>query len=274
MLNICTLLLMMVLLPLSIKASENDKNIPQIAKWYLENDYIKVDTKSKTITLPNSLVVMAGENQSSAFGFSGGVTFTYDVKNIGNGCKIVFNPHKKDKCSKFYVVAREHPLSSEEYYFCGILLNPFYLDIPAEKVLVDGRHPLKSKDHGKNSVLFYDGEKIDIPLKPRNMLACEFIGEQVVYNDVEFENKNFYAQGMAIYGDYLFRLSCESKDKESLCHVYELKNGQPYKFINRFFKFPYFFIWTSAIARRIHNYCIIFISSSNFSLNKFNNIIN
>lgn len=228
-------IIVLAFLPLTVSALEVDKSIPQIAKWYLEDDFIKVDTKSRTITLPNSLVVMAGENQSFAFGFSGGATFSYDVKGIGNGCKIVYNPHKKDKDSKFYVVAREHALSSEEYYFCGIILEPFYLDIPAEKVLVDGIHPLKSKDHGKNSVIFYDGEKIDIPLKPRNMLACEFIGEQVVNNDIEFRNKRFYAQGMAVYGNYMFRLSCESQDKESLCHVYELKDGHPYKFVDRYF---------------------------------------
>ena len=126
-LNICAFLLVLAV-SLSVSASEIDKNIPQIAKWYLEDSFIKVDTKSKTIKLPNSLVVMAGENQSLAFGFSGGATFSYDVKGVGNGCKVVFNPYKKDNNSKFYVVAREHPLSSEEYYFCGIILEPFYLD--------------------------------------------------------------------------------------------------------------------------------------------------
>lgn len=234
-LNRKALFIVVALLPLLVSASEVDKDIPQIAKWYLEDDFIKVDTKGKTVTLPNSLVVMAGESQSLVFGFSGGATFSYDVKGVGNGCKVVFNPNKTNNNSKFYVVAREHALQANEYYFCGIILEPFYLDIPAEKVLVDGRHPLKSKDHGKNSVIFYDGEKIDIPLKPRNMLACEFIGEQVVCNDIEFEKKKFYAQGMAVYGNYMFRLSCESQDKESLCHVYELKNGRPFRLLNRFY---------------------------------------
>lgn len=224
-----------LLLLLAMRSLDNDESVPKIAKWYLEDDFIKVDTKSKTITLPNSLVVMAGINQKNAFGFSGGATFSYDIRGIGNGCKVVFNPHKNDNDSKFYVVAREHELSAEEYYFCGIILNPFHLSISAEKVLIDGRHPLKSKDHGKNTVIFYDGEKIDIPSKSRNMLACEFVGDQTVCNDSEFEGKKYYAQGISIYGNHMFRLSRESKDDKALCTVFELKNDQPYRVIDKFY---------------------------------------
>lgn len=232
---ICVAFTVILLSLLSVSPSADDDTNPRIAKWYLEDDFIKVDTKSKTITLPNSLVVMAGINQKTAFGFSGGVVFTYDVKGIGNGCKVVFNPHKKDNNSKFYVVARDYPLSTEEYYFCGIILNPFHLAISAEKVLVDGRHPLKSKDHGKNSVIFYDGEKIEIPLKSRNMLACEFIGEKVCCNDIEFQGNKFYAQGLSMYGNYMFRLCRGSNDEKTLCMVYELKDDQPYTLIDKFY---------------------------------------
>ena len=216
------------------QTKENDV-VPQIAKWYLEDDFVKVNTKNMTIVFPNSLVVIAGANQEKAFGFTGGATFSYDIKGIGNGCKIVFNPYKKDNDSKFYVVEREHPLSSEEYYFCGIILNPLYLDMPAEKVLVDGMHPRKSKDKGLTSVIFYEGEKIEIPSNPRNMLACEFVGNKTVCNDIEYDGKEFYAQGLAICGNYMFRVSCESKNKKSLCHVFELKDGQPYKLIDKFY---------------------------------------
>lgn len=222
--------------PFSLFSStDNSVSVPKIAKWYLMDDVVRVDTEAKTITLPNSLVIMAGSNQSKAFGWSGGATFSYDVKGMGNGCKVVFNPYKSNNDSKFYVVSRDHSLSAEEYYFCGIILNPFHLDIPSEKVLVDGVHPFGNKDQGKNSVIYYDGEKIEIPSKPRNALACEFVGELEVSNDHIFNGKLFYAQGMAIYGRYMFRIGYGHNDKRTICQVFELNEEYQFKLVNRFY---------------------------------------
>ena len=211
------------------------KIVPQIASWYLEDDVITVDSRNKTITLPKSLVVLAGNNQSKAFGFNGGAIFSYDVKGIGNGCKIVFNPSKLENDEKFYVVGRDHSLDIDEYYFCGIILEPFMLDVPADKVLIDGCHPVKSKDKGKSSIIFYNGEKLIIPSKPKNALSCLFIGEFSLKNDIQFNGSTFYAQGMAICGNYLFRIGYGSSAKKTLCQIFDISNLNHPKIVSQYF---------------------------------------
>lgn len=230
------LLLSSVICQSHVFASDRvDMANPRIASWYLEDDVIRVDTKAKTITIPNSLVVMAGDNQSKTFGFSGGAIFSYDVKDEGNACKVVFNPSKWKNDDKFTVVAREHPLTADEYYFCGIVLDPFMLDVPAEKVVIDGRHPLKNKDKGRNSIIYYDGEKLSISLKPKKALSCMFVGEKTLVNDIRYGDKMFYAQGMAIYNKYMFRISYENSAKKTLCQIFDISNLNNPRLISRYY---------------------------------------
>lgn len=198
-------------------------------------DVIHINTKEKKIYIPNEIVVLYGYYQTKWFGLGTGICeLSYDIKGIGNYCKILFNPTIPDDNKKFYIVDREKILLPDEYFICGIQLNPVRLSISSDLYVVDGSYYRNEAYSSNNSIIYYEGNKLNIPISRKNALSSVKIGTRTLSNDTVFNNVLYYSQGMAFYNDYLFRIGY-GKDKKGLCQIFDISNKENITLVNRYY---------------------------------------
>lgn len=187
----------------------------------LINTVVYVDTKEKKIFFPSTFAIMYGRQQTKSYAFTDVTIVDYNINNIGDFCKIVFNP--RNDTNKLYVVDRNKPLEAEEYYICGIYKPTGFLTLPAYQYCVDGEQYNLYIRRQSDTIMYYDGDKINLPIKKRNSLALTRIGQSTVSNECYYNNELYYAQAMDIFKNYLFRLYYSASNK-SLCKVYDITN--------------------------------------------------
>lgn len=186
----------------------------------LINTVVYVDTEKKKIVFPSTFAILYGRQQTKSYAFTSVTVVDYDIIGIGDYCKIVFNP-KND--TKLYVVDRSKPLEAEEYYICGIYKPTGFLTLPAYQYCVDGKQYNSYIRRQFDTIMYYDGDKINLPIKKRNSLALTRIGQSAIINECYYNNELYYAQGMDTFKNYLFRLYYSASNK-SLCKVYDIAN--------------------------------------------------
>lgn len=193
---------------------------------------IEVNTIDKTILIPNSACVSYGENQSKAWAFVGGAKVSYDVTGIGTLVRMVFNPTKTSNDEKFYLKSREVELTNDEYFVFYVLLDPIRIGLPNTMYSIDGIKGPSIDRESASSIIYYDGEKLELPIKKKNALSIQHIAQQTLQNNVIFNGELYYAQGMAIYNNYLFRLCYNSNG--NICQVYNITTPQLPIYVNTF----------------------------------------
>ena len=186
----------------------------------LINTVVYVDTKEKKIFFPSTFAILYGRQQTKSYAFTSVTVVDYDISGIGDYCKIVFNPQND---TKLYVVDRNKPLEADEYYICGIFKPTGFLTLPAYQYCVDGKQYNSYIRRQSDTIMYYDGDKISLPIKKRNSLALTRIGQSAISNECYYNNELYYAQGMDTFKNYLFRLYYSASNK-SLCKVYDIAN--------------------------------------------------
>lgn len=205
-----------------ISSIENNLDKAKVAVCSaLINTVVYVDTKEKKIFFPSTFAIMYGRQQTKSYAFTDVTIVDYNINNIGDFCKIVFNP--QNETNKLYVVSRDKPLEAEEYYICGIYKPTGFLTLPAYQYCVDGKQYNLYIRHQSDTIMYYDGDKINLPIKKRNSLALTRIGQSTISNECYYNNELYYAQAMDIFKNYLFRLYYNDSNK-SLCKVYDITN--------------------------------------------------
>lgn len=205
-----------------ISSIENNLDKAKVAVCSaLINTVVYVDTKEKKIFFPSTFAIMYGRQQTKSYAFTDVTIVDYNINNIGDFCKIVFNP--QNDTNKLYVVDRNKPLEAEEYYICGIYKPTGFLTLPAYQYCVDGEQYNFYIRRQSDTIIYYDGDKINLPIKKRNSLALTRIGQSTVSNECYYNNELYYAQALDIFKNYLFRLYYSASNK-SLCKVYDITN--------------------------------------------------
>lgn len=180
---------------------------------------IRWNTAENKLHFPSSTVIWYGDNAKERFGYYG--NFSINVPSEGGHNKLVFNPTKENISEKIYILYGEQ--QENEYHLCDIHLGIHSLSLPTEYYIVDGKHPSTSTPSQNNSIIYYDGNKIEFPLENKNVLSCVKIGINSLRNDIVWDGSIQYMQGGAVYGNYLFKIG-SSGGTTSVCQVYDISN--------------------------------------------------